>query len=213
MANGQPATAHHFQDLAQQRDANRLGMWTFLASEVLFFGVLFTAYLVYRAAYPAVFVEAGRHLNVLLGTINTAVLLCSSLTVVLAVQAAEARQQRRVRLLLLLTAGLGLLFLGIKGVEYYVDYQERLIPALNFYWEGSDGLRAELFFTLYFIVTGLHALHLLIGIGIALIMAWLTGRGWYDQEPQPVELFGLYWHFVDVVWIYLFPLLYLIGRP
>jgi cytochrome c oxidase subunit 3 len=213
VAEVQPATAHHFQDLAQQRDANRLGMWTFLASEVLFFGVLFLVYLVYRAAYPAVFLEAGRHLNVWLGTLNTAVLLCSSLTVVLAVHAAEARQQRRVRLFLLVTAGLGLIFLGIKAVEYYVDYQEGLIPALNFHWEGADALHAELFFTLYFIVTGLHALHLLIGIVIALVMSGLARRGWYDQEPQPVELFGLYWHFVDVVWIYLFPLLYLIGRP
>ncbi len=216
--------AHHFEDLAQQREANQLGLWVFLASEVLFFGVLITGYLVYRLVYPAPFYAASQHLNVVLGTLNTTLLLTSSLAVALAVHAAtllsamsatdthRIRQRRQVMGLLLLTAGLGLVFLAIKGYEYYVDYEENLIPGFNFQWEGEDRSLAELFFTLYFVTTGVHALHMIIGIVIALVMAFLAGRRWYDRDPMPVELFGLYWHFVDIVWIFVFPLYYLIGR-
>lgn len=213
--------AHHFEDLAQQREANRLGLWVFLSTEVLFFGVLITAYIVFRAAYPDTFHAASHHLNVLLGTLNTALLLTSSLLVALAVHAATAlaqggdhapRHRRQVILLLLGTAFLALIFLGIKAFEYYTDYQEHLIPGLDFRWEGADLLQAQLFFVLYFVTTGMHALHMIIGIAIALIMAFLSGRHWYDRDPIPVELFGLYWHFVDIVWIFVFPFYYLIGR-
>jgi len=184
-----------------------------------------TGYLVYRSAYPAAFHAASQHLNVVLGTVNTAILLTSSLAVALAVHAATMlnalgapadqplrSQRRQVMLLLLTTAGLALIFLGIKGYEYYRDYEEELIPALNFRWEGEDARHVELFFVLYFVTTGMHALHMIIGVVIALIMAFLTGRGWYDRDAMPVELFGLYWHFVDIVWIFVFPFYYLIGR-
>lgn len=216
--------AHHFEDLAQQREANQLGLWVFLATEVLFFGVLITGYIVFRSVYPATFRAASQHLNVVLGTVNTGILLTSSLLVALAVHAAtdlstvahraadSARYRRRVILLLLGTALLGLIFLGIKGYEYYIDYEEGLIPGLNFQWEGADAIPAELFFTLYFITTGMHALHMIIGITIATVMAFLARRRWYDRDPMPVELYGLYWHFVDIVWIFVFPFYYLIGR-
>ena len=212
MTESHSLVAHHFETLEQQRDASRLGMWTFLATEVLFFGGLFLAYVVYRAGYPEIFSEAGRRLNPVLGTINTVVLLTSSLTVALAVHAGGEHRRKRMIYLMLATMALGLLFLGIKGVEYYIDYEEHLIPGLNFAWEGNDAARAQLFFTLYFIMTGLHALHMIIGISVLGVMTYLATRGWYDREPMPVELFGLYWHFVDVVWIFLFPLLYLIDR-
>ena len=213
--------AHHFEDLAQQREANRLGLWVFLSTEVLFFGVLITAYIVFRAAYPTTFHAASHHLNVVLGTLNTTLLLTSSLLVALAVHAASAlahggssalRHRRLVMLLLSATALLGLIFLGIKAFEYYTDYQEHLIPGFDFRWEGADFLQAQLFFVLYFVTTGIHALHMIIGIVIALVMAFLSGRHWYDRDPIPVELFGLYWHFVDIVWIFVFPFYYLIGR-
>lgn len=216
--------AHHFEDLEQQREANRLGLWVFLSTEVLFFGVLIMGYIVFRMVYPATFHAASRHLNVVLGTLNTALLLTSSLAVALAVHAAAelstsahttvspSQQRRQVILLLLVTSILGVIFLSIKGYEYYRDYEEHLIPALNFQWEGDDAPFAELFFTLYFVTTGVHALHMMIGIAIAAVMAFLTTRGWYDRDPIPVELFGLYWHFVDIVWIFVFPFYYLIGR-
>jgi cytochrome c oxidase subunit 3 len=215
--------AHHFEDLAQQRDALRLGLWVFLSTEVLFFGVLLTGYWVFRTAYPPVFREASSHLNVILGTLNTAILLGSSLAVALAVHAAaelsdktgaagKAAKRRQVTLLLLTTTLLGVIFLAIKGYEYYVDYEEGLIPSFNFLWEGAGGPVAELFFTLYFVTTGMHALHMIIGLFIAATMSFLVGRGWYDRDPMPIELFGLYWHFVDVVWIFVFPFYYLIGR-
>lgn len=212
MTESHSLVAHHFETLEQQRDASRLGMWTFLATEVLFFGGLFLAYVVYRAGYPEIFGEAGRRLNLVLGTLNTVVLLTSSLTVALAVHAGGEQRRKRMIYLMLATMALGLLFLCIKGIEYYIDYEEHLIPGLNFAWEGNDAARAQLFFTLYFIMTGLHALHMIIGISVLGVMTYLATRGWYDREPMPVELFGLYWHFVDVVWIFLFPLLYLIDR-
>jgi cytochrome c oxidase subunit III len=216
--------AHHFEDLAQQQEANRLGLWLFLATEVLFFGVLITGYIVFRTVYPATFRAGSAHLNVVLGTVNTAILLTSSLLVALAVHAAtdlsnlwqrpaEATNKRRqVMLLLLATAALGLIFLGIKAYEYYRDFEEHLIPGFNFQWEGADARQAQLFFVLYFVTTGIHALHMIIGIAIAVIMAWLAQRHWYDRDPIPVELYGLYWHFVDIVWIFVFPFYYLIGR-
>ncbi|GIV79315.1 MAG: cytochrome c oxidase subunit III [Litorilinea sp.] len=194
----------------QEHEASLLGMWTFLATEVLFFGGLIVAFLVYRAAYTPVFREASTHLNVLLGTVNTAVLLTSSLTMALAVDAAARRQRQRLVWLLLATAGLGLVFLGIKAVEYSLEFREHLFPGPGFVWEGDQGNVAQLFFVLYFVMTGLHALHLILGIGAVGVMSWLAHRGWYDESPTPVEVLGLYWHFIDIVWIFLFPLLYLL---
>jgi cytochrome c oxidase subunit 3 len=210
MARGHGALAHHFETLAQQREANTLGMWLFLATEVLFFGALFTVYGVYRSAYPAAFAEASSHLDDIRGTINTVVLLTSSLTMALAVYAAEARDRRRMVMMMGATALLGLIFLGIKATEYYTEYVDQLVPGLVFVWEGADALHAQLFFTLYFIMTGFHAVHMIIGLAILAVMMFYGWRGGYELDSMPVERFGLYWHFVDIVWIFLFPLLYLI---
>jgi cytochrome c oxidase subunit 3 len=211
-ALGHGALAHHFETLAQQREANTLGMWLFLATEVLFFGTLFTCYSIYRSAYPETFMAASSHLDDVRGTINTVILLTSSLTMALAVHAAELRDRRRMVMMMAATTVLGLIFLGIKATEYYTEYEEQLIPGLIFVWEGEgrEALQARLFFSLYFIMTGLHALHMIIGMGILAVMIPFGWRGGYEADSMPVERFGLYWHFVDIVWIFLFPLLYLI---
>lgn len=204
--------AHHFEELEQQREASLLGMWTFLATEVLFFGGLFAVYMVYRATYPEAFIAGSHHLDVVLGTINTWVLLTSSLTVALAVHYAQLQRRREPAGLLVLTLLFGLAFLAIKGFEYYHKFEENLIPGANFQWTEGDAGPAQLFFSLYFVMTGLHSIHMIIGIAVAAVMAWLAWRGHYVADYMPVELFGLYWHFVDIVWIFLFPLLYLISR-
>jgi cytochrome c oxidase subunit 3 len=209
-----PAVAHHFDDAEQQHEAATLGMWVFLVTEVMFFGGLFTAYVAYRALYPGAFGHASNHLDVRLGTTNTAVLITSSLTMALAVRAAQvgAAPARIVRWLAA-TMLLGSTFLGIKLVEYAHKFREGLVPGSAFAYPGSDAPQAQLFFSLYFGMTGLHALHMVIGLGL---LAWLVreaGRGRFGAAYYtPVENCGLYWHFVDIVWIFLFPLLYLIGR-
>ena len=204
--------AHQFDTLEQQHEADTLGMCIFLATEVMFFGGLFTAYATYRYLFQEAYVEASHHLNVTYGTINTAVLLCSSLSVALSVHAAQMERRRRLILLLLVTMALGTVFLGIKAVEYYTDYQEGLIPGINWTQTGEHAHQQELFFVLYFTMTGIHALHMIIGLGVFAVMAFMAWRGWFTAERHmPVELAGLYWHFVDIVWVFLFPLLYLIG--
>lgn len=196
-----------------ERETNSLGMWIFLVSEVMLFGGLLTVYLVYRLLYPQAFTAGSSHLDVVLGTVNTAVLLTSSLTMATAVYAAQTGKNRLTRVLLAATALLGLVFLGIKGVEYWQEYQEQLIPGLNFAWEGTDAAQAELFFALYFIMTGLHAIHLFIGIGlVGVTPLWRRQRPFRSDPASLVEMVGLYWHFVDVVWVFLFPLLYLMER-
>jgi cytochrome c oxidase subunit 3 len=212
MAESHSAVGHHFSDPVQQQQASLLGMWTFLATEVLFFGGLFAAYMVFRAAYEHQFAEGSHHLDIVLGTLNTAVLLTSSLTAALAVRNAQQQRHRQTAQFLVFTLVLGAIFLGVKGWEYYHKYSEQLIPGAGFHWEGEAAGPVQLFFFLYFVMTGLHAVHMIIGIGIGAIMAWLAWRGWYRSDYMPVELFGLYWHFVDIVWIFLFPLLYLIDR-
>ena len=204
-------------DVETQRDTPTLGMWVFLASEVMFFGALFLGYTVYRALYPVVFADASRHLNAALGAINTGVLLTSSTAMALAVHAAQVGKRRRLVIFLLGTLALGVLFLCIKAVEYYQEYREHLMPlfGLPFIYDGASPERAKLFFHLYFIMTGLHALHLSIGIVVIAIMTFLALRGHFSTERHTaIELTGLYWHFVDLVWIFVFPLLYLIKlRP
>jgi cytochrome c oxidase subunit III len=205
--------AHHFDDARQQREAGSLGMWIFLVTEIMFFGGLFTAYVIYRSLFPTSFAHASRHLNVALGTTNTVVLITSSLTMALAVWAAQTDRRRATVRALLATIGLGAVFLGIKAYEYAHKFHEGLVPGPAFSYPGSDAPHAQLFFSLYFTMTGLHALHMVIGIGI---MVWLlaaarAGR-FSAAYHTPVEVTGLYWHFVDIVWIFLFPLLYLIGR-
>jgi cytochrome c oxidase subunit 3 len=206
--------AHQFDTIEQQRDSSYVGMWIFLATEVMFLGGLFAAYSVYRYAYAGAFREASRHLYVTLGATNTAVLLCSSLTMALAVRAAQRGQRGQLVGLLIATMLLGLAFLGIKGTEYYLEYQEHLVPlrGFDFHFEGSNPRRAQLFFNFYFAMTGLHALHLLIGIGWTGVIAVLAWRKRFSAGYHtPVEIAGLFWHFVDIVWVFLFPLLYLVG--
>jgi len=208
-----PALAHHFDSLAQQTDATTLGMWVFLVTEVLFFGGLFVTYLVYRHSYPEAFAAGSHELDVTLGTINTVVLITSSLTMALAVHAAQLGQRKLLMTFLILTMILGAVFLGIKSVEYYHKFVEHHVPGPGFQFEKEHLLHAQLFFSLYFVMTGLHAVHMIIGIGIMLVMLRWSWNGTITEEySSPIEISGLYWHFVDIVWIYLFPLLYLIGR-
>jgi cytochrome c oxidase subunit III len=208
-----PALAHHFDSLAQQTDATTLGMWVFLVTEVLFFGGLFATYLVYRHSYPDAFAAASHELDVTLGTINTVALITSSLTMALAVHAAQLGQRKLLITFLIVTMILGGVFLGIKSVEYYHKFVEHHVPGPGFQFEKEHLLHAQLFFSLYFVMTGLHAIHMIIGIGIMLVMLRWSWNGTITEEySSPIEISGLYWHFVDIVWIFLFPLLYLIGR-
>ncbi len=212
-APAHPALAHQFEDLAQQRDVATLGMWMFLITELLFFGGLFLVYIIYRGWYPEDFTAASHELIVWAGTVNTVVLITSSLTMALAVHAAEAGHRRALILLLLTTMALGCVFLGIKAYEYRMEYLEHHIPGHGFEFAAEHLLHAQIFFSLYFTMTGLHALHMIIGLGIMSVMVWLSWRGRITPEyTNPIEVSGLYWHFVDIVWIFLFPLLYLIGR-
>lgn len=188
-------------------------MWLFLSTEVMFFGGLFLAYIVYRLQNEAVFVAASRELDLTWGTINTVVLLCSSFTMALSVDAARHAQRRRLMLLLAATIVLGSIFLVIKGSEYYTKYEHRLIPfgGLRFEWEGPTAGPAALFFDLYFLLTGVHAIHMLIGLGmLAILLTAAIRGGLLGDRSMPVHVIGLYWHFVDIVWVFLFPLLYLI---
>jgi cytochrome c oxidase subunit 3 len=205
--------AHQFDDYEQQQEASTMGMWLFLATEILFFGGLFLGYTVYRGMYPAAYGEASKHLDIVLGTINTAVLLCSSLTMAMAIHEAQLGNRRMIILFLIITMILGATFLGIKFYEYYQKYVEHLIPGAGFVWEGPDSTHASLFFIFYFVMTGMHAVHMIIGLGVMTVMVVLSARGKFNSiYYSPLELGGLYWHFVDIVWVFLFPLLYLVER-
>lgn len=213
MRSSDAAVAHQFDDAVQQAEAARLGMWTFLLTEILFFGGLFTGYVVYRLSYPEAFAAGSHHLDVVLGGINTAVLIASSLTMAFAVYAAERLRRRGVMLFLTLTILLGSTFLGIKWVEYAHKFEENLVPGASFVSPEGASSHVELFFSFYFAMTGLHALHMIVGIGIlAILLAAAFRRRDGKLNANAVEMTGLYWHFVDIVWIFLFPLLYLIGR-
>jgi cytochrome c oxidase subunit 3 len=207
------ALQHHFVSLEQQRSASTLGMWVFIAQEILFFGGLFMMYAVYRAVYPQGFAEASHHLDWKLGAFNTAVLIGSSLTMALAVHAAALGRSRQTVVWLLLTIALGSVFLGVKVVEYADKFTHHLVPGPGFRFDGGDPRAAQAFYNLYFAMTGLHALHMVIGFGLLAVIAWMAHRGKFTPEwYTPVEMSGLYWHFVDIVWIFLFPLLYLVDR-
>jgi cytochrome c oxidase subunit 3 len=228
------ALQHHFENMEQQREASTRGMWVFLVTEIMFFGGLFLAYTIYRYQYPGAFATASNHLDITLGAINTAVLIVSSFTMAMAVYSTQVGKQRTTVICLILTMILGTTFLGIKAVEYHDKYNDRLIPGqlipgrpfnpevaksgdtdphkLHLV-EGATVRNVELFYWIYFAMTGLHALHMIIGIGIMLVMTIMAWRGRYGPEYfAPIEVSGLYWHFVDIVWIFLFPLLYLLGR-
>jgi cytochrome c oxidase subunit 3 len=235
LPNHSTALAHQFDDIEQQHDSASLGMWIFLSTEIMFFGGMFLAYTLYRTKYPWAFVSASNHLNLPLGLTNTIVLICSSLTMALAVYCTQVGKRQLQLLCLVLTIILGLTFLGIKAVEYKDKYDSRLIPGhlipghpfgpeiqkegqpqdehkLHLLHDASVR-NVEMFYWIYFAMTGMHALHMIIGIGIMLVILYFSVKGRYSPEyHNPVEITGLYWHFVDIVWIFLFPLLYLLGR-
>ena len=221
-----PALQHHFENLEQQREAGALGMWVFLVTEIMFFGGMFLAYTLYRTLYPEAFASASNHLDITLGAVNTGVLILSSFTMAMAVYFTQTGKSRPQVLCLILTLILGLTFLGIKAVEYHQKYTDRLIPgklipgaefttdphAVHLL-EGATLKQVEMFYYIYFAMTGMHALHMIIGAGLLLYLIIFSLKGRFDPEyHSPVEVIGLYWHFVDIVWIFLFPLLYLLGR-
>ncbi len=202
MSDTAASPALPYAEPEQQREAAFLGMYVFLGSEIMLFGGLFMVALAMRVLHPHEVVEASRQLHVWIGGINTAVLLTSSLAVALAVHAAHAHRRRLTMLLLLAAAALGLLFLGIKAVEYTLEYKDGLLPGLSDPERFSRPIE-RLFMDLYFIATGLHALHVTVGIVLLLVVALRPSR------PVVVELSGLYWHLVDAIWIFLYPVLYL----
>jgi cytochrome c oxidase subunit III len=211
MRNAHPA--FQYADLPQQHEAAELGIWTFLATEVMFFGGLILAYCVYRYGYPAAFAAAGRHTKIAIGTANTAILLTSSFLVAWAVVAAKAGAGRLAAGLLGGAALLGVVFLALKGFEYLQEYRDHLVPAVDFVFEPAHARGAALFFVFYFAATGLHALHVAVGIVVLLIIALRARRDTYSARYHaPIAVAGLYWHFVDLVWIFLFALIYLPGR-
>jgi cytochrome c oxidase subunit 3 len=202
-----------FGDLRQQRETALSGMWLFLATEILFFGGMLAAYFLYRAADPQGFAEAGRHTELWIGGINTAVLLTSSEFMAVAVNRAEHCRRRLLVQMLGATAALGLVFMGLKALEYYLDWRHHLVPGLDFVATGAHAHAQELFWILYFCLTGVHALHLTVGIVLVLIFMVRAERGAFERGyGAPIEVLGLYWHFVDIVWIFLYPLIYLMGR-
>jgi cytochrome c oxidase subunit III len=202
-----------YANLVQQSETAQLGMWVFIASEVLFFGSLVFGYTVYRTAYPDQFRLAGRDSIILLGSINQALLITSSLTMVLAIRSARAGQQRALVLLLLTTASLGLAFLGLKGYEYVEDAASHVLPAIDFVFQHGYRAPAKMFWTFYLIATGFHALHLSIGIVLVLILAARASRGAFSNGyDTALEVIGLYWSFVDTVWFFLFACIYPLGR-
>ncbi|GAC1475190.1 MAG: cytochrome c oxidase subunit 3 [Isosphaeraceae bacterium] len=245
-AHDDPNLAHHFEDLEQQRLSANLGLWTFLGTEVMFFGGLICGYIVSRFTSPDVFAAASRQLNVTIATINTVVLLTSSLAMAFAVHAGATGDRARQVRYLLLTAGLGLLFMAFKGYEYYEEYEKHLIPGTHFRTSALKlpaepappgarhpadssmtmrsasvlsiapnefvARRAQLFFIFYFFMTGLHLIHMIVGMGLVAWMIALARRGRFTPSYHtPLELTGLYWHFIDIVWVFLYPLLYLVA--
>jgi cytochrome c oxidase subunit 3 len=276
----EPGLQHQFEDMGQQEESVSIGMWFFLAQEIMFFGGMFTAYLVFRSKYPMAFAAGSNHLDAFWGGLNTIVLIVSSLTMALTVYYAQHGKRNLQVILIVLTMIFGATFLGVKAIEYTDKYNHGLIPVagLNkrvpadpsatheehtkpcwevahgeehtyinprgeFEWAdcslakmASDGNylttaekigyfssgqldgdkfrdRVRIFFYLYFMMTGLHALHMIIGLGLMTWLLWTAFKGNYNADYyMPVEMSGLYWHFVDIVWIFLFPLLYLLGR-
>jgi len=205
--------AHQFDDAEQQYEASNLGMWAFLVTEIMFFGGLFMGFFIYVVKYTDAFAQGSKHLDLALGSINTVVLIASSVTMVFAVRSAQLGRRAALVRCLTLTMILGVVFLGIKGIEYLHKFEEHLVPGPSFRFEGAVSQSVQLFYSFYFAMTGMHALHMVVGIGILAYLLVQARRGRYSAEYfNPVEVSGLYWHFVDIVWIFLFPLLYLVAR-
>jgi cytochrome c oxidase subunit III len=209
-----PALQHHFDSLSHQHEAATLGMWLFLVTEVMFFGGLLMAYLLYRIWYPEAWSEGSLDLDIVLGGTNTAVLIASSLTMALAVRSAQTGTKPRTTVLwLLLTMAFGLTFLVIKFFEYKHKFELHHVPGYDFIYPGPHGQQVQIFFSLYFSLTGLHAVHMVIGVTLLSVMTWMAHKRRFTPDwYTPIEMSGLYWHFVDIVWIFLFPLLYLVDR-
>lgn len=232
--------AHHFETVEQQRESAWLGMWVFLVTEVMFFGGLFAAYTIYRMWYPEAFIVGSHSLSIEWGGLNTVVLLLSSLTMALAVHAGHLHKRKALAGWLVATMLLGLVFLGVKVIEYSAKIDHHLVPGDTFNPHyavdkllhsppaGHDGHLSlsqasaavvtqhpeplQIFYSIYFTMTGMHAIHMIIGEILMLVMLIMTLKGRFDEYSNPIDISGLYWHFVDIVWIFLFPLLYLIGR-
>ncbi len=203
--------AHQFDDLDQQHEASSLGMWGFLVTEIMFFSGLFLGYTLLRWHFPEAVVEASRHLDATLGGINTGVLLISSLTMALAVHAVQEGKGKKGAIFMVVTMILGAAFLGVKAFEYTHKWHDHLFPGLNFISDSPNAKGMEMYLYLYVVMTGLHGLHMIIGLGVVAPIAYKAWKGRYTPEyNNPVEMVGLYWHFVDIVWIFLYPLLYLI---
>ena len=209
-----PALKHHFDDSAQQLNSSTLGMWVFLITEVMFFGGMFGAYTVYRNLYRDAFASTSQFMNVTIGAINTAVLIFSSFTMVMAVRSAQLGQKKAIIAFLILTLVLGCVFLSLKYVEYHEKWVDHHVPGPGFHYADPRYLhQAQILFFLYFAMTGMHAIHMIVGVGLLLTLIVMAERNRFSANwYTPVEMIGLYWHFVDIVWIFLFPLLYLIGH-
>jgi cytochrome c oxidase subunit 3 len=206
-----PHLAHHFSSLDRQVDALRLGMWLFLSTEVLLFTGLFTGYAVYRYSFPIAFAASARTSEIWAGTLNTGVLITSSLTVALAIHFVRAGRQRAAVVCLAITLFFALAFLGIKAIEYTAHFHEHQLPGRFYGFERVRLPGAEMYWALYFLMTGLHGLHVLIGMSVLGVVAWRTAHAYYSPHYYVgMELAGLYWHLVDLIWIFLYPLLYLI---
>lgn len=219
--------AHHFENAEQQYESSTLGMWIFLVTEVMFFGGLFGAYGVYRANFPGEFIAGSKMMDIRLGAFNTVMLIASSLTMALAVRSGQLGRRSAIVRWLIATMFFGSIFLGVKAIEYHHKWEEHLVPGPSFHFNleearelgahdpqfpQSVGPQVQILFSLYFAMTGMHAVHMIIGIGILLWLTRQAAKGTYSSSYYtPVEVCGLYWHFVDIVWIFLFPLLYLIG--
>lgn len=213
MVTESSAPAVPYVSFEEQRESATLGMWLFLAAEIIFFGSVILAFVYYRVGHARDFDAASNHTKVLLGTVNTGVLLTSSLLVALGVHAGRKGDNRTLAKFLFFTILLGIAFLGIKTAEYALEYREGLLPGPRFIIRGADPKQARLFFLFYFIMTGIHALHVVIGVVLlAVILVRALLKAYTPDHHHAVEVGGLYWHFVDVVWIFIFPLLYLLGR-
>jgi cytochrome c oxidase subunit 3 len=209
--HGHPRLQHHFQDMRTQQHAVRLGMWLFLATEILLFGGLFCAYSVYRTLYPEAWHECSKHLNRTFGLFETFDLITSSFTMVMAIHFTRVGKRQLSVLCLVATAAMGFLFLGLHGYEYYTEFMEGALPGKYYHFEEVTATGAPMFFAVYFLMTGLHSAHVLIGAAVLIVLTYFTARGEYDASyDHPLDLGGLYWHLVDLIWIFLFPLLYLV---
>jgi cytochrome c oxidase subunit 3 len=205
---------HHFDDVEQQKETSTLGMWVFLLTEIMFFGGMFGSYTVYRNMYPDAFASTSHFMNIAIGAFNTGVLICSSFTMVLAVRSAQLGRKKPLIVFLVLTLILGCVFLVLKYVEYHEKWVDHHIPGPGFqYADPRYFHQAQILFYLYFAMTGMHALHMIVGAGLLTTLIVMASRNRFSAEwYTPVDIIGLYWHFVDIVWIFLFPLLYLISR-